>query len=84
MAKSKRRYFTVTGNGAFPYDMLRYDQCWPTSEAESSLLSDNQFVGEPGHRSVTLATDYQGAPTVGRWQSFGWITSKVRSNEYAY
>jgi len=29
------KYFVATGRvGAFPYDMLRYDRCWPTGAGD--------------------------------------------------
>lgn len=30
--------FDVRGTGAFPVDMLRYDACWPASEADSHRM----------------------------------------------
>lgn len=79
--RTTRRYFTVTGNSAFPYDMLRYDQCWPLRESETPAMSDNAHLGERGLRSIVMATDSPHAPTLGRWQSFGWAASKVHTEQ---
>jgi hypothetical protein len=64
--------FTVEGKGEFPFDMLRYDSCWPKRETEDVV------VMAPHHRSsllrelrqVTLVGIHE--PTEGRWSSFGW------------
>lgn len=75
MAKSKRTWITVEGKGRFPVDMLRYDQCWPLSEAKDSSAIGASFY-DPGEtlglRRVVVVTDNQSAPTVARWQSMGW------------
>lgn len=62
--------FTVEGSGEFPFDMLRYDSCWPFSEGRDvpSLV----HYGPRGRRRVVLQTTNQHAPTAGRWQSFNW------------
>lgn len=61
--------FTVRGKGWFPYDMLRYDACWPASGDDAELLAGDELEPE---REVTLRTDSPTAPTEGRWLSFGW------------
>lgn len=64
--------FTVEGIGTFPFDMLRYDQCWPKRESEDSteleLHPRSTRVREA--RQVTLVGI--SPPTEGRWASFGW------------
>lgn len=67
MAKRTRTEFTVEGRGAFPYDMLRYDQCWPKYERETIALDRQTDL-----RTITLVTDAPTTPTHGRWESFGW------------
>jgi hypothetical protein len=69
--------FTVEGTYPFPTDMLRYDQCWPAREAEDSVqLAEamilRRHMDTNRKRQVTLVTNKTTAPTVGRWQSFGW------------
>lgn len=58
--------FTVVGRGEFPYDMLRYDQCWPESESQTHFM----MASRSGSRHVTLTGLRE--PTDGRWLSFGW------------
>lgn len=60
------REFTVKGNGMFPIDMLRYDNCWPATSEDAAKLAGR------GPREVTLGTRNRTAPTVGRWPSFMW------------
>ena len=66
--------FTVEGTGSFPVDMLRYDMCWPKTEAHESVAIPNSFhernIGAPWR--ITLVTVKDTAPTVDRWASFGW------------
>lgn len=63
--------FTVKGGGLFPFDMLRYDQCWPKSEStDSAAIERTTRHGHGGTEEVTLVG--LNSPTQGRWQSFGW------------
>jgi len=71
--------FEVTGAGDFPYDMLRYDRCFPMRETEDSYnmdVSTHKKYGEP--RVIRLGMHGSGfrGPTVERWQSFGWHVVK--------
>lgn len=66
--------FTVVGTGEFPFDMLRYDRCWPRLESEIVALAPHHrgsLIREL--RSVTLIGLNE--PTDGRWASFGWKVS---------
>lgn len=70
-------FFQVTGNGVFPFDMLRKDCCFPRNEEDSYNLIAK------GHRTIILEaawTDFRTNPTFGRWASFGW-DAEVISNE---
>jgi hypothetical protein len=64
--------FVVEGRGTFPYDMLRYDQCFPDTESDSAALYSK------GTRRVHLI-QYRAtrSPSIeeGRWSSFGWKVS---------
>ena len=65
--------FTVRGRTSFPIDMLRYDSCWPKSEARDSVAitaSFQRIKGVKEERQVTLTGLRE--PTEGRWESFGW------------
>jgi hypothetical protein len=68
----KLHVFQVQGSGEFPFDMLRYDSCWPSR-------SDPDVIAmAPHHRSSRLkekrTVELVGLrePTAGRWESFGW------------
>lgn len=65
--------FTVYGNGQFPFDMLRYDSCFPVSTDDAKKLIGDDSMLEIRHvRLGTVAGYKQWSPTVGRWLSFGW------------
>jgi hypothetical protein len=74
MQISKIYRYKATGSFAFPFDMLRYDRCWPASGEDSALL-------ENVHRSIkkrTVSLEGLDNPTLERWESFGWnITRKI-------
>src|SRR5690606_20481075 len=59
--------YYVTGRGAFPFDMLRFDQAWPATTDDAIGLSrtDNVHI-----RSIRLMSCKP--PTIERWESFGW------------
>lgn len=70
MSKQRRtKTFKVQGFGQFPYDMLRYDNCWPATESDSVLLESHKLTA----RVVTLETDEATTLTPDRWRSFGWV-----------
>jgi hypothetical protein len=81
--------FTVRGAGQFPYDMLRYDQCFPADEGQSSLLSDNpltspdEFFRVPRTVKMKRIVDSsKRLPTVDRWKSFGWECEDVQTRKW--
>lgn len=68
-AKETVYYFVVRGEGAFPLDMLRYDNAWACTRVDHrSQLASDQPV-----RAVICATHDKHSPTDGRWQSFNWL-----------
>ena len=69
MNELSKRYFAVRGTGPFPFDMLRYDQCWPHREMDSSLMRETDYDEE---RVVNLCSYGPTGPTHRRWKSFGW------------
>lgn len=70
--------FTVTGRGTFPYDMLRYDQAWPLSQAVPYLSQDRmEQYAESRTQPVRLEFMSLGLPTHDRWASFGWFVIQV-------
>jgi hypothetical protein len=67
--------FTAEGVGEFPYDMLRYDSCYPDTEQDSALLGKPYPQDRTERRSVRLRRVVPMAkalPTFARWASFGW------------
>lgn len=69
-----RRYaqtFEVEGSGEFPWDMLRYDGCFPAREEDSHTMA---AARAPGTRTVRLVryTPTDRPPTDSRWRSLGW------------
>jgi hypothetical protein len=74
-------YFTVTGNGQFPTDMLRYDACYPVDETNGNIApyrADSSIYRET--RSVNLKSAHE--PTEGRWNSFGWRISNIETRGF--
>jgi hypothetical protein len=65
--------FTVLGSGTFPFDMLRYDGCWPyESEDAAKIEASHREPGQSGLRAIVLQTNNPHAPTYRRWESFTW------------
>lgn len=66
--------FTVTGSGAFPLDMLRYDGCYPHAQQDVSNIE-----GREPRRSVTLRRLTVGKkdPEFERWTSFLWSVDRA-------
>lgn len=77
MARSKltRCTFKVTGRVRFPFDMLRYDSCYPASERDSNVIEattyDDKGPFEVELKSHSESVIYNG-PTDARWRSFCW------------
>jgi hypothetical protein len=67
--------FTVRGYGKFPFDMLRYDRCWPYMSEDAERLA--QVADSDTLRTFVLTTDKR-MPTVTRWASFGWPVLEAR------
>lgn len=57
--------FQVTGKGVFPFDMLRYDGCYPMDTGSAQLLPETVL------RTIKLVAP-DGHCTEGRWNSFLW------------
>jgi hypothetical protein len=63
--------FQVEGAGRFPFDMLRYDCCFPYTEIDTACM----VADKVSRRIVTLARHIEtkeSLPCDGRWRSFGW------------
>lgn len=69
--------FKVRGNGEFPFDMLRYDACSPTTETEARQLGWNYAGASESRGAVEIELESRGRPrfwrpTAARWESFLW------------
>ena len=66
--------YTMRGYvGTFPYDMLRYDSCWPSNSQSVTNMVSYTLPPDPNISSlikVTLVSIHE--PTIGRWESFSW------------
>jgi hypothetical protein len=58
--------YKVKGTWEFPFDMLRYDRCWPL---------DSGIVGLKGTREINI--EGLNPPTIDRWNSFGWAVEEL-------
>ena len=65
--KMELKTFYVCGRGDFPYDMLRWDECWPADPASASKLG---ITYNRDQRVVKLFSYKE--PTRDRWSSFTW------------
>ena len=63
--------FEVFGKGDFPFDMLRYDLCWPASETDALHIP---LAPTPQARLELRSINLRGLklPTTRRWESYGW------------
>lgn len=65
----------VTGTGAFPIDMLRFDRCMPKYEEDAATIERSLRPRSRGRYRVTLLSAKD--PTNTRWLSFGWKVEEV-------
>ncbi len=79
--------FTVQGRGQFPFDMLRYDNCYPADPVSAGNMETAQLreASSTSFRDVTLLARHERKlwlPTFDRWKSFGWhVKSTVHDGE---
>ena len=67
--------YTVVGKSSFPLDMLRYDCCWPRTQDDITNLS----VSAVDRKDTRIQLTGIQFPTHARWNSFGWMVSKVET-----
>ena len=71
-----RHTLIVEGSGHFPFDMLRYDSCFPNSQTDVNNLDTVPRGSDlQRQRRVELThndTRKRWTPTTGRWESFSW------------
>ncbi len=75
-----RRFYEyfVTGRGAFPFDMLRYDHCWPADGDAAASIGVTFEDGDHFRKPRTIKLWSHREPTTARWSSFGWAVSGYR------
>jgi len=76
--RPRNTYFTVRGRGEFPWDMLRYDQCWPDTASDLAKILPRYETGDPREafqaRDIRLGTAKNWMSiTRKRWESFDWF-----------
>lgn len=77
MAKGPVKQFEVMGNGDFPFDMLRYDACWPVDSQSAAELDYGDGLEDHRRiRRVKLYSINSSAPTIDRWKSFLWSVDR--------
>lgn len=79
-----RTTFRVHGQGAFPFDMLRHDGCYPDSSQDSIAIERtvSRHFTRPADSIVVLRKGHRGREphiTPARWASFGWRVTDVRT-----
>lgn len=69
--------FKVKGIGEFPFDMLRYDRCSPSTQEDVPRMVDYNHMREI---ELVKYTDLKTNPrvTTARWNSFGWAVTSVK------
>lgn len=65
--------FFVRGSGPFPYDMLRYDRCYPAGPGDAAAIKPTHLWDE---RTICLFTEAR-TITPDRWRSFGWSANET-------
>ena len=71
--------FKVRGSGTFPFDMLRRDGAFPSSELDSYTIASGASL-----RVVSLTAHHERKlwlPTFDRWKSFGWHVLTTANEE---
>ncbi len=84
MSQIYKTTFDVSGGGAFPLDMLRYDCCFPSHSNDTTAIEDSLAVGDGTLRKIRLIKYHGGKShnlTPGRWESFGWKIDQTPSTE---
>jgi len=73
--------YYVTGSGQFPFDMLRFDLCWPATGDDAALMENpiewrEIRYGERKLRSIKMRSYKE--PTIARGSSFTWSVGNER------
>lgn len=77
MMQPKIHTFEVMGKGEFPFDMLRYDQCWPVDGDSAAQIPNYVVAGVPNREVRTIRFNSLKRPTIDRWSSFLWGCKEI-------
>ena len=77
MATPHQNKAIIRGSGAFPLDMLRYDQCFPASEEDSRKIAQSIEDFYKRDWMIRVRKNSSHEFTVGRWESFGCTVETV-------
>lgn len=73
---SRRKYFSVTGEGNFPFVLLCQDECYPATLADADKIALACPTVAPSV-TIVLATHMEGAPKVHLWAKAKWRVLQV-------
>ena len=76
MTTKKLYRYKVTVIGAFPLDMLRYDNCWFERTNDCWISHQSQELPNIIKTEYILQSHKQ--PTIARWKSFGAIVEELK------
>lgn len=79
MAKIVGYKFKVSGHGAFPIDMLRYDCSYPIDSQNLDGIVACHCDREWYDSTRTVSLQSHREPTIARWASFGWVATQVEA-----
>lgn len=73
--------FVVEGSGSFPFDMLRYDTCFPNTAMDAYKLNDDDSKLSRRIEICRYVDTKTNLPTTARWASFLWSVSEVNTRK---
>lgn len=66
---TRRIFFSVSGDGSFPFRMLAIDECWPATEPEAEKIT-LACPTVASRQTITLVSERH--PTVAKWETAKW------------
>jgi hypothetical protein len=70
--------YYVTGAGVFPFDMMRFDSCWPATGEDAARLEWERINSAKGRSLRSIRMRSYKPPTIARWASFVWSVGNER------
>lgn len=68
------KFFTVKGNGSFPFKLLHVDKCYPASEVDAERITFACATVAPEQR-IALASTRE--PSYALWREAKWPVQSV-------